>query len=94
MRKQYGEEAPPLMDIISYEALAKQFDAVFIAMHGRPGEDGTIQAELERVGLAFNGSDAPTSALAMDKYKTGRFLAQKGLRVPPQYLVSGAQWVE
>ena len=94
LRKQYGEEAPPLMESISYEALAKQFDAVFIAMHGRPGEDGTIQAELERVGLAFNGSDAPTSALAMDKYKTGRFLAQKGLRVPPQYLVSGAQWVD
>ena len=41
---------------ITYAQLAKEVDGVFIALHGRPGEDGSVQKELEKVGLPYNGS--------------------------------------
>ncbi len=45
---------------------------VFIALHGGEGEDGTLQAELDRYGLPYNGSDTDVSHLCMDKDATGR----------------------
>lgn len=45
------------------------FDRVFIALHGRGGEDGTIQGALETIGLPYTGSDVMSSALAMDKVR-------------------------
>lgn len=49
---------------------------VFIAMHGGEGEDGTLQRHLENYQIPFNGSNAPTSALCMDKYLTGQAIQQ------------------
>jgi len=57
-----------------------QFDRVFIALHGRGGEDGTIQGLLEHLGLAYTGSGVLGSALAMDKYRTK--LVWQGLGLP------------
>jgi len=48
---------------------------VFIALHGGFGEDGTLQAELDRRGIAYNGSGPGASAVCMDKYETGLRLA-------------------
>lgn len=49
----------------------EQLAFIFIAMHGGIGEDGTLQALLEKYQIPFNGSDAETSALGMDKYLSG-----------------------
>ncbi|UJP06509.1 MAG: D-alanine--D-alanine ligase [Nitrosomonas sp.] len=53
------------------ESLKQQrFDKAFIALHGRFGEDGTIQGVLEWLGLPYTGSGVMASALAMDKWRT------------------------
>ena len=49
---------------------AQGFDRVFIVLHGRGGEDGTIQGLLTYLQLPFTGSDVLSSAIAMDKSKT------------------------
>lgn len=48
---------------------------VFIGLHGGLGEDGTIQAMLEKAGLSYNGSNAAASQLGMDKARTGEVVA-------------------
>jgi D-alanine-D-alanine ligase len=42
---------------LTFKDLANRVDEVFIALHGRPGEDGTLQIELQKVGLTYNGSE-------------------------------------
>ena len=54
-------------------------DAVFVALHGTGGEDGQIQAILDYLGIAYTGSSAVASALAMDKHLTKKLLAAEGL---------------
>jgi D-alanine-D-alanine ligase len=63
-------------------ALDHPADVVFPALHGTFGEDGAVQAILAARGLPFVGSDAPTSALAMDKVATKRALASAGITTP------------
>ena len=46
------------------------FDRVFVALHGRGGEDGTIQGVLELMGVPYTGSGVMASALGMDKWRT------------------------
>jgi D-alanine-D-alanine ligase len=46
------------------------FERVFIALHGRYGEDGTVQGALELMGIPYTGSGVMASALAMDKWRT------------------------
>lgn len=67
-------------------ALDRPCDLVFIALHGEFGEDGTLQAELERRGIRFTGSGALASRLAMDKVEAKRRLEQAGLATP-EYVV-------
>jgi D-alanine-D-alanine ligase len=65
-------------------ALAKErFDRAFIALHGRFGEDGTVQGVLEWLGIAYTGSGVLASALAMDKLRTKRIWQAEGLPTPP-----------
>tara|TARA_R110001592_G_scaffold116201_8_gene317349 strand:- start:2429 stop:3349 length:921 start_codon:yes stop_codon:yes gene_type:complete len=59
---------PKLDDISQIKALG--FDRAFIVLHGRGGEDGTIQGFLETLGIPFTGSDVSSSAIGMDKAKT------------------------
>jgi D-alanine-D-alanine ligase len=58
------------------------FDCVFNALHGRLGEDGTVQGMLELLGLPYTGSGVLASALCMDKSRAGRMLAAIGLHIP------------
>lgn len=58
------------------------FDRVFIALHGRYGEDGTIQGALEMMGLPYTGSGPMASSLSMDKIMTKRVWLQHGLPTP------------
>jgi len=72
---------------ISFEELAAKVDEVFIALHGRPGEDGAIQEKLEKLGLPYNGSRPEAAALTIDKYKTNELLAQHGFTVAKHSLI-------
>lgn len=57
-------------------------EAVFIALHGAYGEDGGVQADLDRLGLPYTGSGAAASRLAFDKVATKRMLAARGIPTP------------
>ncbi|ARP83300.1 D-alanine--D-alanine ligase [Bordetella genomosp. 8] len=61
---------------------AAGFDRVFIALHGRYGEDGTLQGALELLGIPYTGSGPAASAIAMDKIMTKRIWLQHGLPTP------------
>jgi D-alanine-D-alanine ligase len=58
------------------------FDRAFIALHGRHGEDGTVQGALELLGIPYTGSGVLASALAMDKTMTKRVWLAEGLPTP------------
>jgi D-alanine-D-alanine ligase len=58
------------------------FECVFNSLHGRLGEDGTVQGMLELVGLPYTGSGVLASALCMDKSRAGGIMAAIGLHVP------------
>jgi D-alanine-D-alanine ligase len=79
---------------LTYEDLAKEVDAVFIALHGRPGEDGAVQANLERVGLPYNGSGVESSQITIDKYRTNEILKQNGFLVAEHMLVTEDAWMK
>lgn len=64
------------------ELATKQFDRVFIALHGPYGEDGTMQGVLEQLGIPYTGSGVMASAMAMDKVMTKRIWLAKGLPTP------------
>lgn len=76
----------------TYDELAKTVDAVFIALHGRPGEDGAVQANLEKVGLPYNGSGVDSSQITIDKYRTNEILKQNGFLVAEHLLVAEKDW--
>jgi D-alanine-D-alanine ligase len=67
----------------SLSDLAKEnFDRVFIALHGRYGEDGTIQGALEQLHIPYTGSGVMASSIAMDKAMTKRIWTACGLPTP------------
>src|SRR6185437_6616767 len=70
------------------DELAKQkFDRAFIVLHGRFGEDGTVQGVLEWLGIPYTGSGVLASALAMDKLRTKRIWQAEKLPTPPYALL-------
>lgn len=71
---------------ITYPELAELADAVFIALHGRPGEDGTVQQKLDQLGLPYNGSDYTSSHVTINKYETLQILKAEGFPVAQQEL--------
>lgn len=66
------------------------FDRVFIALHGRGGEDGEIQGALEILSLPYTGSGVLASALGMDKLRTKQLWRGMGLPTPSGRLVESA----
>lgn len=54
--------------------LAQKYSFVFLGLHGSPGEDGTLQRELDRLGVCYNGPGAECSKLCMDKFATGEVI--------------------
>jgi len=65
-----------------HELKADGFERVFIALHGRHGEDGTVQGALELLGIPYTGSGVMASAVAMDKVMTKRLFVAEGLPTP------------
>jgi D-alanine-D-alanine ligase len=66
---------------------AEKFDRVFIALHGRYGEDGTIQGALELLGIAYTGSGVRASAIAVDKITTKIIWLMQQLPTPSYALL-------
>jgi len=68
-------------------------DVVFIAMHGRGGEDGTVQGLLELLGLPYTGSGVLASALAMNKALSKKIFEHDGIRTPAfvSFTLNGSQ---
>ena len=64
------------------ELLRKGFKRAHIALHGRYGEDGTVQGALELMGLPYTGSGVMASALAMDKWRTKLLWQAAGIKTP------------
>jgi D-alanine-D-alanine ligase len=73
-----------------WEKLAdEQPDAVFLALHGRYGEDGTIQGLLELMDIPYTGSGVMASSVAMDKIMTKALFRQAGIPVADDYPADG-----
>ncbi|MBK9161681.1 MAG: D-alanine--D-alanine ligase [Nitrosomonadales bacterium] len=73
------------------QALAEEgYDRVFIALHGRFGEDGTVQGALELLGIPYTGSGVLASALGMDKWRTKLVWQAANLPIPPYMLLDEA----
>ena len=64
------------------ELKSERFARVFIALHGRHGEDGTVQGALELLGIPYTGSGVMASAICMDKVMTKRVWTAEGLPTP------------
>jgi D-alanine-D-alanine ligase len=73
------------------EALhAEGFKRVFIALHGRGGEDGTLQGALDLLAIPYTGSGVLASALAMDKWRSKLVWQASGLPVPDYVVLDAA----
>lgn len=71
----------PLHDLENY-------DLAMISLHGRYGEDGTIQGALELLGIPYTGSGVMASAIGMDKWRTKMIWCAAGVKTPAFELVS------
>ncbi|MBN2804549.1 MAG: D-alanine--D-alanine ligase, partial [Deltaproteobacteria bacterium] len=67
---------------------AEKIETAYIALHGRFGEDGTVQGMLELLKIPYTGSSLISSAITIDKNLTRQILIQNGLNVAPGYLVN------
>jgi D-alanine-D-alanine ligase len=61
---------------------AEKFDCVFIALHGRYGEDGSLQGALEQLGIPYTGSGVMASSVGMDKITTKIIWLSKNIPTP------------
>jgi D-alanine-D-alanine ligase len=74
---------------IDARSLSKIADVVFIALHGKFGEDGTVQAILEKANIPYTGSGVSASALGMDKSKCSETVTRVSVPVPKFFLAQG-----
>ncbi|AGL01439.1 D-alanine--D-alanine ligase [Desulfoscipio gibsoniae] len=71
---------------------AQQIELAFIALHGKYGEDGTVQGLLEMLDIPYTGSDVLASAIAINKIATKKILLYEGLPTPEFFTVSRSQY--
>ena len=84
---------PAVRDL--FELKRDGFERVFIALHGRFGEDGTVQGALETLGIAYTGSGVMASALAMDKWRTKLVWLAVGIPTPRYRVVdANTDWMQ
>ena len=71
--------------------VAEDYQRAFIVLHGRGGEDGTMQGLLELMSVPYTGSDVKASSLAMDKLKTKQIWLSMGLPTPDFCILDSEQ---
>ncbi|EEU9596330.1 D-alanine--D-alanine ligase [Escherichia albertii] len=81
---------PKEIDVTQLKSMG--FQKVFIALHGRGGEDGTLQGMLELMGLPYTGSGVMASALSMDKLRSKLLWQGAGLPVAPWVALTRAEF--
>nr|WP_229429830.1 MULTISPECIES: D-alanine--D-alanine ligase [unclassified Massilia] len=72
------------------ELAAQNFDRVFIALHGRYGEDGSLQGALEQLGIPYTGSGVMASSVGMDKITTKKIWIMHGVPTPKYASIDGS----
>jgi D-alanine-D-alanine ligase len=84
-----GVDAHKVDPAVNFPAVLLEgaFDRVWLALHGRGGEDGTIQGLMDCIGMPYTGSGVLGSAISMDKLRTKRLLAGVGLPSPPYRMI-------
>ncbi|WP_421869214.1 D-alanine--D-alanine ligase family protein [Marinoscillum sp.] len=83
----FSSNEATVLEQLSYTQLADRIDFAFIALHGRPGEDGAVQQELEKYGIPYNGSGVESSQISINKYDTNERLKAAGIAVADHELV-------
>ena len=73
---------PVVLEREAVEGLPAGIEAVFLALHGGYGENGGVQADLDRLGMPYTGAGSAASRLAMDKIATKRRLVERGVPTP------------
>ncbi|MCW8964633.1 MAG: D-alanine--D-alanine ligase [Gammaproteobacteria bacterium] len=76
-----------LVDTADHHIDFSSFDRVFIALHGRDGEDGKIQALLDYYDIPYTGSNVPASAVSMNKWYTKAVWQSAGINTPKYKIV-------
>lgn len=71
-----------------------KIDVAFIALHGKGGEDGTIQRRLEKAGIPYVGSDREGSRLAFKKVKAKKVFEREGIPTPAWRTFNRRSWTE
>lgn len=74
------------------ELVAQKIDRVFIALHGRGGEDGCLQGALEYMGLPYTGSNVLGSSLSMDKVRSKQIFKACGLPTAPFAVINKSEF--
>jgi D-alanine-D-alanine ligase len=82
----WDSECPHVDELVR----AARPDVVFLALHGRGGEDGCVQGLLELMGVPYTGSGVLASALAMDKLKAKEMFRLHNVPTPPYYVATRA----
>lgn len=87
LRLGYDAVSIDVGDRLLDELKERKIGVAFLALHGRGGEDGTIQGFLETIGIPYTGSGVRASAIGMNKVVTKTLLAAHGIPVPPGVVV-------
>lgn len=87
-------ETPAAGATLADRLLATRPDVVFNALHGTPGEDGTVQGLMDLIGLRYTHSGVAASAIAIDKQLTKRLLVPAGVRMPDGRVVASESLFE
>lgn len=74
--------------------IEEPFDVAFLCLHGKYGEDGTVQGLLDIIGIPYTCSGVWSSALAMDKVKAKVFYEREGIPTPPSLTVNKGDKVD
>jgi D-alanine-D-alanine ligase len=89
MRKGYQVLSIDVGRDIAEVLIRERIECAFVALHGRGGEDGSLQGMLELMGIPYTGSGVLASALAMDKVMTKKVFLCEGIPTPPFEVVRG-----
>lgn len=87
-----GERLVTTVEPISIQQLSKEYDFAFIALHGRPGEDGHLQGLLEAHHMPYNGSGPESASLTIDKFRSLQLLRKHGFQTAHQWIIERGQF--
>ncbi|MFY0598723.1 MAG: D-alanine--D-alanine ligase [Cyclobacteriaceae bacterium] len=93
IKDKFAYEGTTELESLTYEDLKSKIDFAFIALHGRPGEDGAVQSELEKLEIPYNGSGVESSQITINKYDTNELLSQHGILVAQHDLIHESDFI-